>query len=154
MNTAQRLDAIRSNQESLIALNQIGDRKFLQSIFSPDTIFVSVSSERPEQEAKEILDWFLDGGHLETCTKTRIPYGERKNSKKREVTKYFSMVKGCMRCQIGHSTTQNFQDDFWTAGFKRMLAAPKGKFCYQNHSFIAYVMEKNPNIVDLGEKKD
>ena len=153
MTTAQRLDAIRANQEALIALNNVGGKKFLQSIFCPDDVFVSLSSDRDMQEAKEILDWFLDGGHIETHTTVKTPYGERKNSRKKNTTKFFVFVKGCMRSQIGHITTQNYHDDFWSHAMKRLIAAPADKFCYQNGSFIACAMERNPQIVDLGEKK-
>lgn len=155
MTTAERLDAIKKNQEQLIALNNVDGKKFMQSLFVPDELFISLSVERSEQEAKEILDWFLDGGRIETHFKVSTPYGERKNSKKRNTTKFFVFKKGCISSQIGHLSTQNYTDDFFSMVIKKMIASSvdANKFCYQNGSFIAYAMARDPQVIDLGEKK-
>lgn len=153
MTTAERLDAIKKNQEQLVALNDVDGQKFMRSIFVPDELFISLSTERDEQEAKDILDWFLDGGHIETHFRVSTPYGERKNSKKKNTTKFFVFKKGCISSQIGHLSTQNYTDDFFSMVIKKMIAAPADKFCYGNGSFISYAMERNPKVIDLGEKK-
>ena len=153
MTTAERLDAIKKNQEELIALNNVDGKKFMRSIFVPDELFISLSVERDSREAKEILDWFLDGGHVETHFTVSTPYGERKNSKKKNVTKFFVFKKGCICSQIGHLTTRNCTDDFFSTVIKKMIATPADKFCYNNDSFISYAMERNVKVIDLGEKK-
>lgn len=155
MTIAQRLDAIKAAQEALIKLNDNNGKPFLKSIFSPDKLFLSMSEPRPVQEAREILDWFLDGGHIKTHRKVSTPYGERKNSKKRDTTQYFTAVKGYVQSQIGHITTQNYKDDFWRHAIKSIItpACDPEMFCYRNNSYINYVMASNPKVIDLGEEK-
>jgi len=153
MTTSERLDAIRDNVENLISLNKAEEGKtFLRSIFVPQEIFVSLSCGRGEKEAREILDWFLDGGILETSVTVKTPYGERKNSRKKDTTKFFVFAKGCVKSQIGHISTQNYQEDFWAKAINTLIAKPIGNFCYENKSFIAYALDHGAIIKDLGEK--
>ena len=105
---------------------------------------------------KEILDWFLDGGTFTTHWCESVPYGERKNSKKRHKTFFFNVQKKCFRFQLGHTTQKNYDPCFWERGAEALVSSAlckSGEFSYYNNSFIGYVRENGAIFQDLGEKK-
>jgi hypothetical protein len=112
--------------------------------------------KKTEAELKEALEWFLDGGSFASHWRESLPYGERKNSKKRQKTTWFLAEKGGVEFQLGHATVKNYVGDFWERGAEALVKSAlckEGEFSYYNNSFINYVLEKGVEFKDLGEKK-
>jgi len=150
MNITQHLDAVAA---IIPVINAAKDNKILRSFFC------SVSfdyEDKIREEMIEALNWFLDGGEFTSRWREKVPFGERKNSKKREKTTWFNVQKNGIEFQLGHTTIKNYIGDFWERGaeaFVQRALCKEGEFSYYNHSFVKYVLEQGAVFEDLGEWK-
>lgn len=150
MTTTEKLNKL-AQLAALVA--ETKEEGFLGSLFT--SVYIKRDGKTAE-EMKETLDWFLDGGSFTSYWKEKVPFGERKNSKKREKTTWFFAVKNGVEMQLGHATTKNYIGDFWERGAEALVKnalCKEGEFSYYNHSFVNYVLEKGVQFKDLGEKK-
>lgn len=105
---------------------------------------------------KEILDWFVNGGKFTSYWRESVPYGERKNSKKRDKTFFFFAEKNGITFQLGHTTEKNYKENFWSHAadvFVKNALCKEGEFSYYNLSYVHYLKSKEVVFEDLGEKK-
>lgn len=145
-----QLDAVAA---ALPIIQNAKDSKVISSFFCS---FAIDKDGKTADELKEILNWFLDGGKFTSYWKESVPYGERKNSKKRDKTTWFTAEKSGITFQLGHATVKNYVGNFWERGAEALVRSAlckEGEFSYYNHSFIQYVQEKGVEFTDLGEKK-
>jgi hypothetical protein len=129
------------------------ESKLLGGLFSS---FYINKENKTKEELEEILSWFLDGGEFSSYWKESSPYGERKNSKKRQKTTWFFAKKKGIDFQLGHITASNYSKDFWEMGAEMLVKSAlckEGEFSYHNNSFVDYVLKKGATFKDLGEKK-
>jgi hypothetical protein len=146
----QQLDALAACYETI---KQAKESKIINTFFSTFSI---EKDHKTAEEMKEILNWFVDGGTFTTYWRESVPYGERKNSKKRQTTTWFNVSKKGIEFQLGHTTSKNYIADFWERGVESLVKSAlckEGEFSYYNGSFIDYVLEKDVAFTDLGEKK-
>lgn len=150
MNYTAQLNALAACHETI---QQAKDSKLVSSFFSTFSID---KDKKTQEEMQEILDWFMDGGTFTSHWRESVPYGERKNSKKRDKTTWFCASKKGIEMQLGHATVKNYIGNFWERGaeaFVKNALCKEGEFSYYNHSFVNYVLDKGVQFTDLGEKK-
>jgi hypothetical protein len=71
-----------------------------------------------------IIDWFLSKPEtiLLSYSETRLPYGERKNSKKRDTTTWYKLVYENLTYSLGHITKTNYEADrHWASKLGQMF---------------------------------
>lgn len=146
----QKLDAL----SSLSGLIQ--DMKDSKIISTFSSTFSIEKDHKTREEFQEIIKWFLDGGEFTTHWRESVPYGERKNSKKKQVTTWFNASKKGIDFQLGHKTTINYNQSWMERGAELLVKnalCKEGEFSYYNGSFISYALENGAEFKDLGEKK-
>lgn len=146
----QQLDSLASCYETI---KESKDSKLIGGLFSS---FYINRDNKTASELKEILDWFLSGGEFTSYWKESLPYGERKNSKKRNKTTWFNVSKKGIEFQLGHVTVKNYIGDFWERGAEALVKSAlckDGEFSYYNNSFVDYALKNGAVFTNLGEKK-
>ena len=73
-------DQLNSLVASVSLINEAKRKGILSSLLSS---FDFEPKSKSESQLKEALDWFVDGGLFTSYWKESVPYGERKNSKKK-----------------------------------------------------------------------
>lgn len=150
MTTTETLDQLASFRSTIQAAQ---DQKLISSYFSTFTLN---KDGRTKEELVEVLQWFLNGGKFTSYWKESVPYGERKNSRKRQKITWFLAEKSGVEFQLGHVTVKNYVGDFWEKGCEALVKnalCKDGEFSYYNNSFVKYVLENGVEFDDQGEKK-
>jgi hypothetical protein len=87
MNIKHHLNAVAA---VIPVIDAAKDNKVISSFFCS----VSFNKDnKTREELIEALNWFLDGGQFTSRWREGVPFGERKNSKKREKTTWFNVQK-------------------------------------------------------------
>jgi hypothetical protein len=150
MNITQHLDAVAA---VIPTITEAKKNKVISSSFCSVSFY---REDKTKEELIEALNWFLDGGEFTSHWREKVPFGERKNSKKREKTTWFNVEKNGIEFQLGHTTIKNYIGDFWERGAEALVRnalCKEGEFSYYNHSFVKYVLEQGAVFEDLGEWK-
>jgi hypothetical protein len=131
--------------------------KVLSPISVGERAILSLSTERDwSVEFKQgLVKWFSKGA-LSSYYKIDTPYGERKNSKKKERTTYYNAERDGLKVQLGHTTSKNYRPDFWERGAEALVKSAickEGEFSYSNGSYLAEMLSLGVMFEDLGEKK-
>jgi len=136
-------DQLNSLATSVSLINEAKEKGILSSFFCS---FSFEPEGKSESELKEALDWFIDGGSFTSYWKESVPYGERKNSKKKEKTTWFRVKKKGIELLLGHVTVKNYDPSFREIGAEALVN------CAHNDSFINYVKSKGVDFKDEGQK--
>lgn len=155
-NATQYLDQLAA---ALNAARLADNQQLISSIGGiAKNVHISLSSggilEQTEEFKKGVVEWFLKG-KLTTYRKVSVPYGERKNSKKKQTTQFFCAERDGLFVQLGHKTTKNYQPCFWERGAENLVKSAlckAGEFSYHNESFVDYALQLGAKFEDLGEK--
>jgi len=145
-------DQLNSLVASVSLINEAKRKGILSSLLSS---FDFEPKSKSESQLKEALDWFVDGGLFTSYWKESVPYGERKNSKKKRKTTWFWAKKKGIKFLLGHVTVKNYDPSFWEIGAEELVKSAicrEGGFCAQNGSFINYVKSKGVDFKDEGQK--
>jgi hypothetical protein len=146
-------DQLNAVAAAIPVIQSAENSKVLSSFFCS---FAINRDGKTAEELKEIINWFVDGGKFTSYWKESLPYGERKNSKKRQKTTWFFAEKSGVTFQLGHVTVKNYVGDFWERGAEALVKSAlckAGEFSYYNNSFVNYALESGAEFTDLGEKK-
>lgn len=146
-NLAAALNAARNADPLNIMSNICGVSKTVH-ISATQKSFIDL----PEEFRRGVAEWFANG-KLTCYRKTDVPYGERKNSKKKITTTYFNAERDGLTIQLGHKNERNYQPSWMESGVEAMLSSNHTGACqYDKCGIVNYILSLGKTFEDLGEK--